>query len=242
MFFHVPDHLGNFVLLFRNRISGGGFPDEQPVAQPAQEFIQVIDGLAGGQRKDIVDFLNGAFPGQCFRMGVHQGTDDLSVDHPEGKGGHICVFQEMQQITDSDIQDFPAAQRQCLADGIGDFPCLRENFLQIRGNIPIEEHLLTAHDKPVFIGGGGFQIGGGSLGKIRMRSGNGGDAAFPAGAALPADYFRHSRQDLRLIGKDQIQVGFQRYQFHTGAGITGKTVKGRSVQIKGMIVPVSAVA
>ena len=131
MLFHVADHLADLILLFGSGFAGRGFSDEQTVTQPSQEFVKVINGLTGSERENVVGFLNGSFTGQCRCMSMHQGANHFTVDHPESEGGHVCVFQEMQQIADPAVQNFAAPQGQRLADGCGDLPGLGQDRFQV---------------------------------------------------------------------------------------------------------------
>ena len=64
----------------------------------------------------------------------------------------------MQEIVQPGVQQLPVAEGQRLADGKRDFPRLRQDIVEIGGNIAVPEHLLMAHHEPVFIGCGGFEI------------------------------------------------------------------------------------
>ena len=175
-------------------------------------------------------------------MRVHQGTDHLAVDHPERVGRHAGVLQEMQQVADPDVQNFPASQGQRLTDGGCDLAGLGKDLLQVRGDIAVAEYLLAAHDKPVFIGGCCLQIGGRCFREIGMRHGNGRNASSPAVFPFHADRLRHFRKDLRIIRENEIQVRFQRNQFHARSGIPGKTGESRGGQVDGMVFPARAAA
>ena len=175
-------------------------------------------------------------------MRVHQGTDHLAVDHPEREGRHAGVLQEMQQVADPDVQNFPASQGQRLTDGGCDLAGLGKDLLQVRGDIAVAEYLLAAHDKPVFIGGCCLQIGGRGFREIGMQGGNGGDTALSAGSAFAAQRFRHAGKHLRVIGENKVKVGLQGNQFHAGTGIAGEAAEGRQAEIKGMIISGRAAA
>jgi len=236
---HIADHLADFIRL-GGRPAAFHFPAEQAVAQAPEELVQIVDGLAGGQGKDIVKLMHGAAARQGGRMGVNQGIDHVAVNHPEGEGRHIGVLQEMQQIADPAVQHLPAAEGQRLADGGRDPARLGQNLRQVGGDIAVPEHLLAAHHEAVFIGGGRLQIGGRSLRKIAVGKGNCGHAEAAAGFSFPADGLGYAENRCGLVGENEIQGRLQRDQLHPGSGVTVKTAEKGRAQVHGVILAPAA--